>query len=116
MPVLRAIAVLSTFVALTLLLIPVQAVLCRLPGNAKRRIPYHYHRLVVRILGIRVDLSGEVPADGPVLLVSNHQSWIDIPALSAVVPLSFISKQPSDSLRQDPIFRGNPPESYYKRS
>jgi 1-acyl-sn-glycerol-3-phosphate acyltransferase len=42
---------------------------------------------------VRVHVSGEPPASGPVLLVSNHVSWIDIPVFSSIVPLSFIAKQ-----------------------
>ncbi len=34
--------------------------------------------------------------DRPVLLVSNHVSWLDIPVLSAVAPLSFVAKREVD--------------------
>jgi 1-acyl-sn-glycerol-3-phosphate acyltransferase len=40
-----------------------------------------------------VHLSGEPPAKQAVLFVSNHISWLDIPVLSSITPLSFIAKQ-----------------------
>lgn len=48
-------------------------------------------RNMCRIFGLRLRLSGTVPP-GPQLVVANHISWIDIPLLFAVAPLSFVSK------------------------
>lgn len=48
------------------------------------------------MLGIRLRVTGAVERDKPVLLVSNHVSWLDIPVLSAVAPLSFIAKSEID--------------------
>jgi lyso-ornithine lipid O-acyltransferase len=86
-PVLRA----AAFLALTLPLIPVQQLLLWLAPPAARRLPHVYHRLVCRILALRVNIEGPRP-HGSVLLVSNHASWIDIPVLSAVLPVSFVAK------------------------
>ncbi len=44
-----------------------------------------------RILGLRVRIEGDRPT-APVLLVSNHVSWVDIPVLSAALPVSFVAK------------------------
>lgn len=87
----RAAAVLAGFITLTLPLMPVQALLLRVSQPAARRFPHWYHRNVCRILGIRLHINGAVTS-GPVLLVSNHTSWLDIPVLSAVAPVSFIAK------------------------
>lgn len=38
-------------------------------------------------------MEGEVADDRPVLLICNHVSWLDIPVLSAVAPLSFVAKK-----------------------
>ncbi len=93
MGVVRASAILVLFMLLTVPLIPVQAlfVVGRLP--VRRYLPHWYHRLVCRLLGVRIHVSGEKPVKGPVLLVSNHISWLDIPVLSAVMPLSFVAKK-----------------------
>jgi 1-acyl-sn-glycerol-3-phosphate acyltransferase len=89
---LRAASVLAGFLGLTLPLMPVQALLLRVSQPAARRFPHWYHRKVCRILGIRLHIEGAVAKDTPVLLVSNHTSWLDIPVLSAVAPVSFVAK------------------------
>jgi 1-acyl-sn-glycerol-3-phosphate acyltransferase len=93
MGVLRASIILFFFLLLTLPLMPIQALLIatRLPGA--RYLPYFYHILVRRLLGVRVHLSGAPVAPGPVLIVSNHISWLDIPVLASITPLSFVAKR-----------------------
>ena len=86
-PYLRAIA----FLGLTLPLIPVQQILLWVAPSAARQLPHHYHRMVCRILGIRLEVEGVKPK-GAALLVSNHVSWADIPVLSGVLPVSFVAK------------------------
>ena len=86
-------AVLAGFFGLTVPLMPVQAALLRLSPRHARRFPHWYHRHVCRLLGIRIEIEGEVARDRPVLLVANHTSWLDIPVLSAVAPVSFVAKK-----------------------
>ncbi|MGI9479496.1 MAG: lysophospholipid acyltransferase family protein [Hyphomicrobiaceae bacterium] len=90
---LRATAILTAFAALTAPLMPVQYALLKMAPKSARRLPFWYHRAVCRLLGIRIRIEGEVARDRPVLIVSNHISWLDIPILSAVAPLSFIAKK-----------------------
>lgn len=91
---LRAAAILSGFFGLTVPLMPVQAALVRLPSqSAARRFPHWYHRRVCRLMGIRIEVEGHVEPGRPTLLVSNHTSWLDIPVLSAVAPVSFVAKK-----------------------
>jgi len=85
--------VLSAFLLLTLPLMPVQALLKRTSAKAARMLPHWYHRQVCRLLGLRLSVSGRVEPDRPVLLVANHTSWLDIPVISAVVPVSFVAKK-----------------------
>jgi lyso-ornithine lipid O-acyltransferase len=92
MSVLRAGAKLSIFLLLTIPLMPIQALLIASGLPIKRYLPFWYHKLVCRLLGIRVHLSGIPIAPGPVLLVSNHISWIDIPVLGSIAPVSFVAK------------------------
>ncbi len=89
----RAAAVLGGFMLLTLPLMPVQAALLRLWPDGARRFPNWYHRRVCKLLGLRLEIEGAVAKDRPVLIVANHTSWLDIPVLSAVAPLSFIAKK-----------------------
>ena len=86
-------AVLAGFFALTVPLMPLQALLLRVSPRGARTFPNWYHRQVCRLLGIRIHIDGAVARDRPVLLVANHTSWLDIPVLSAVAPVSFVAKK-----------------------
>jgi lyso-ornithine lipid O-acyltransferase len=90
---LRALMVIGGFVALTLPLMPMQKLLLAIAPAAAKQLPMRYHRLVARLLGIRVKVVGQVTGNGPLLIASNHVSWLDIVVLSTVTPLSFIAKQ-----------------------
>ncbi|HKJ63548.1 MAG TPA: lysophospholipid acyltransferase family protein [Hyphomicrobiales bacterium] len=93
MAVFRASIILFFFLLLTLPLMPIQALLIALRVDAARYVPHWYHKLVCRLMGVRVHLSGATVADGPMLLVSNHISWVDIPVLASIAPLSFVAKR-----------------------
>ncbi|MGE3230195.1 MAG: lysophospholipid acyltransferase family protein [Hyphomicrobium sp.] len=89
----RAASIVTGFFALTVPLMPVQAALLRVSPKGARRFPHWYHRQVCRLFGIRLHIEGAVAQDRPVLLISNHTSWLDITVLSAVAPVSFIAKK-----------------------
>lgn len=89
---LRASLILFGFLCLTLPLMPVQFVLALLDSRAARLLPWYYHGILCRLLGIRIKIEGPIPTTSA-LLVSNHVSWLDIPVLSSVMPLSFIAKR-----------------------
>lgn len=93
MSTLRGGSILTGFLALTVPLMPVQALLVRTAPRLARRLPHWYHRQVCRLIGVRLHVTGEVARGQPVLLVANHTSWLDIPVLSAVAPLSFVAKK-----------------------
>ncbi len=93
MGALRGGTILAGFFAFTIPLMPVQAAFLRLSPRLARSFPNWYHRNVCRLLGIRIAIEGELASNRPVLLVSNHTSWLDIPVLSAVAPLSFVAKK-----------------------
>ena len=82
--ILRATLAVVLFPALPLLAVP-------LPGRS--HVQRAYCRLMLRSLGVRITVSG-----GPirnlsgVLVVSGHVSWVDIFAIGAVMPGSFVAK------------------------
>lgn len=78
---------------LTLPLMPLQQVFVWFWPKMARVFPMYYHRLVCRILGMRVEVTGLPPLKGPLLIVSNHVSWLDIVVLSAMAPVSFVAKK-----------------------
>ena len=96
-PKIRAGAILAGFLAMTLPLMPVQAALLRLPFRGRkppaRHFPHWYHRQLCRLLGVRLHIDGALTPGVPTLLLANHVSWLDIPVLSAVAPLSFVAKR-----------------------
>jgi 1-acyl-sn-glycerol-3-phosphate acyltransferase len=91
MTTLRAVGIAVLFVVLTFLLMPVQFFALRFSRSLARGLPNFYHRLFCRLMGTRLTVIGE-PAKGGVLITANHTGWIDIPVLSAVMPVSFVSK------------------------
>ena len=89
---LRAVIILLLFMIFTVPLMPVQLVLRHVNTRWARAFPHWYHRQVCRLLGVRIHCQGKVADDRPVLLISNHISWLDIPVLSALAPVSFVAK------------------------
>lgn len=66
------------------------------PTSARRarlrdRAMHGWSRWVVRALGIRVVVDGALPPRTG-LLVSNHVSYVDIPVLASIAPMSFLAK------------------------
>jgi 1-acyl-sn-glycerol-3-phosphate acyltransferase len=60
------------------------------PAQRMQRVGWWSARML-RMLGITLQASG-TPHVGPVLLVANHISWLDILAINAVQPTRFVSK------------------------
>ena len=55
---------------------------------------------LLRLVGIDLQIGGSAPAEGPVLLVANHISWLDIVVLLATRHCRFVSKS---EIRQWPV-------------
>jgi 1-acyl-sn-glycerol-3-phosphate acyltransferase len=51
-----------------------------------------YFRLINKMLRVRIEVIGE-RAPGPVLVVSNHVSWLDVMVIGAVTPVVFVAKR-----------------------
>ncbi len=77
----------------TLPLLPIQAVLLLLPGRGKVVLARIYWATVARLLGVTVRVIGQ-PASGsrPVVFVSNHSSWLDVPVLGGKLDGCFVAK------------------------
>jgi 1-acyl-sn-glycerol-3-phosphate acyltransferase len=52
-----------------------------------------YYRLLTRLLRIKVTVNGERVTGRPVLIASNHISWVDIVVLAGVAPMVFVAKK-----------------------
>ncbi len=76
---------------LTFVLMPVQYLAIRNHWRLAARLPHIWQTIAARLLGVRVRVVG-TPANPPLLLASNHVSWLDIVVMSAALPVSFIAK------------------------
>ena len=52
-----------------------------------------FSSLLCAAMGLRVIVAGDPETAGPTLIVANHVSWTDIPALASVKPLTFLAKR-----------------------
>jgi 1-acyl-sn-glycerol-3-phosphate acyltransferase len=72
--------------------IAAQSVILRFWRSGGTTLPRLFLWWVGKVLGVRVIVKGEVARSAPVLVVSNHVSWIDIVVLGGLMPLSFVAK------------------------
>lgn len=89
---LRFVMAMTVLFAATVLLAPVQLLAIRFRPALARRLPLVWHRLALRLIGVRVRIRGEIPVRRPVLIVANHISWSDIMVLGSVMELCFVAK------------------------
>ena len=89
---LRLAGILVGLLVTTLALLPVQLFAMRFRPKLAARVPMWWQRVAARMLGLRVRIEGEPAAERPLLLVSNHVSWVDIVTLGSQLPVSFIAK------------------------
>ena len=101
MSAIRAYIKIFLFSLVCLITMPLQGLGWIFLGNSKffYIIPVIFYRSLCTIFRIKVKISGQ-PADGQVLFVGNHLSYIDIPVLGGHLNATFISKA---DVRQWPI-------------
>lgn len=75
-----------------LVIIPLQMLALRFGWPILHRLPMSFHRMFLRLFGVRVVERGSPPGDVPTLVLSNHVSWLDIPVIGSLHPLSFVAK------------------------
>lgn len=89
---LRPYLTLAPFALYALPLIPLQALAVRFDWRLAHVLPVHFHRVALRALGVRVTLNGAPEPGRPLMIAANHVSWLDIPVLGSILPVSFIAK------------------------
>lgn len=89
----RCFLVIIAFAILTIVLLPFQliALVFRLP--MQRTIPYYYHRILGALIGVHIRNIGQRATDFPLLILSNHASWLDIVVITALTPAVFVAKK-----------------------
>src|SRR5215467_439205 len=64
----------------------------RMTGEARAAFVGWWARGLLVALGIRLEANAQVPVKPPALIVANHVSWLDVIALLAAQPASFVCK------------------------
>ena len=64
----------------------------RLTPDACALLVREWSREMLDIMGVELVVRGTSPGHGPVLLVANHISWLDILVIDAAQPARFVSK------------------------
>lgn len=64
----------------------------RMPADQQHARVQAWALALLARAGVALQVRGTPPVDGPVLLVSNHISWLDIPVMHAARHCRFISK------------------------
>jgi 1-acyl-sn-glycerol-3-phosphate acyltransferase len=77
---------------LTAILVPLQFISRALKIRLAGKIPNWWHRSMLWLMGVRVNVHGSLANAQPLLLVSNHVSWVDILVLGSIRELCFIAK------------------------
>lgn len=98
---LRIAGIILIFLALTLVLLPVQLLAIRFGWEVRRHLPRWWHRVMAPVMGLKIDVQGEAMRDRPLMLISNHVSWKDIVVLGAVADVVFVAKS---EVRSWPVF------------
>jgi 1-acyl-sn-glycerol-3-phosphate acyltransferase len=88
----RFVVVLFAVAVLTLLLLPLQLISMAFGFRLQRVIPHWYHRAFCALVGVRIRQVGLRTSASPVLVLSNHVSWLDICVIGALNPVVFIAK------------------------
>lgn len=90
---LRVILVAGFFFSTLPLMIAVQWLLSMVGSKYWGPCSVGYYRLLTRALRIKITTTGSQVTGRPVLIVSNHVSWVDIVVLASVAPMVFVAKR-----------------------
>lgn len=83
---------LAALALVSLVLVPLQLLALRFGWNILHVVPMRFHRILLRLFNVRVTERGRPPGEAATLVVANHVSWLDIPVIGSLHPLSFIAK------------------------
>jgi 1-acyl-sn-glycerol-3-phosphate acyltransferase len=75
-----------------LVLLPFHLLFLALKHPNRTRLPKYWHRAALTALGVKVRVHGIPASRRPLLIVSNHSSWIDILVLASVADVTYVAK------------------------
>jgi lyso-ornithine lipid O-acyltransferase len=76
----------------TLILAPLQFFILRAGFVDQGALPRLWHWIIVKALGLRVHVRGDIAPQRPLLIASNHISWTDIMVIGSLAEVTFIAK------------------------
>jgi 1-acyl-sn-glycerol-3-phosphate acyltransferase len=74
------------------MLAPGQILAIRFGWRLQHWLPLVFHRIILALFAVRVSERGPPPGRRATLVLANHVSWLDIPVIASLHPLSFIAK------------------------
>lgn len=72
---------------------PIQWLILQLDSRASHVLPRLFNRLLLWFVNVRVAVHGTKPDEIPQLIVANHVSWTDVPALGTLYSICFLAKR-----------------------
>jgi len=90
---LRLVTLIVVLALFTLAMAPVQLMAIKFNLKFAKHLPKYWHKVAVWFAGVNVKVNGSIPKTRPLLIVSNHISWMDIPVLGSITDLAFIAKR-----------------------
>ena len=92
MSIIRGVIIILVFLIITLILIVVQFA-SLIIGRWQEYIPHYYHKFIAKLIGLDIVRYGSYSSLRPLLIVSNHSSWLDIIVISSIVRVCFVAKK-----------------------
>ena len=83
---------LAKLAAITAVVLPLQMLALRGGWRLAHRLPVWWHHRALSALAARVKVTGAPVSDRPLLVTPNHCSWLDIPVIASLMPISFVAK------------------------
>ncbi|RYX98573.1 MAG: 1-acyl-sn-glycerol-3-phosphate acyltransferase [Bradyrhizobiaceae bacterium] len=88
----RLVAIAFSMLAMIVLLAPLQIVSIAFGWRLQQYIPHIFHSVLCAVIGIRIHEIGARSKTAPLLILSNHASWLDILVIGARTPVVFVAK------------------------
>jgi 1-acyl-sn-glycerol-3-phosphate acyltransferase len=95
-----ALAILA-LVTVTAVLLPFHLLLLWFKHPWRVRLPRYWHKAALLALGVRVTTHSAPDARRPLMIVSNHSSWLDILVLASICDVAYVAKA---EVRDWPVF------------
>jgi lyso-ornithine lipid O-acyltransferase len=89
---LRVVFAVLAVLVVTLVMLPLQLLFLATGHRFRARLPRYWHRAALWSIGIRVKAHGGIDSRRPLLVVSNHVSWLDILVLASVADVTYVAK------------------------